>query len=63
MKSQIQHLRLAPKGVFFGSAALAPWVAGAGIVYGVISVAGGEKWLNKNLNISEYINIVQPNKP
>ena len=49
--------------VFFVSDALAQWVAGAGVVYGVISVAGGEKWLNKNLNISEYINIVQPNKP
>ena len=49
--------------IFFGGLALAPWVAGAGVVYGVISVAGGKEWLNRNLDISGYINFVQPTKP
>ncbi len=49
--------------IFFGGVALAPWVAGAGVVYGIVSIAGGEAWLDKNVDISEYINIFKPSKP
>jgi RHS repeat-associated protein len=49
--------------LFFGGVALAPWVAGAGVVYGIVSIAGGEKWLDRNIDISGYINFVKPSKP
>ena len=47
--------------LFFGGVALAPWVAGAGVVYGIVSVAGGEAWLNRKIDM-RYINIVKPSK-
>jgi hypothetical protein len=40
-------------------AAAAPYVVGAGIVYGVFSVSGGEKWLNNTWDNS-HINIIEP---
>jgi hypothetical protein len=49
--------------IFFGGVALAPWVAGAGVVYGIVSISGGEAWLNRNIDISGYLNIVKPSKP
>ena len=49
--------------IFFGSVALAPWVAGVGVIYGIVSIAGGEAWLDRNIDISKYINIVKPSKP
>jgi len=49
--------------LFFGGVALVPWVAGAGAVYGIISVAGGDAWLNRNIDISGYLNFVKPSKP
>jgi hypothetical protein len=49
--------------LFFGGVALAPWVAGAGVVYGIVSISGGEAWLNRNIDISGYVNIVKPSKP
>jgi hypothetical protein len=53
--------------VFFASAAtatmLAPWIAGVGVLYGIVSIAGGEAWLDKNVDISEYINVVKSSKP
>ena len=46
--------------VIFVGAAAAPYVVGAGIVYGVISVAGGDEWLNSNFDISNQINFIKP---
>jgi hypothetical protein len=46
--------------VIFVGAAVAPYVVGAGIVYGVISVAGGDEWLNSNFDISNQINFIKP---
>ena len=41
-----------------GTAAI-PYVVGAGIIYGVWSIAGGDKWLNNTWDNS-HINIVKP---
>jgi len=49
--------------IFFGGVALAPWVAGAGVLYGIGSIAGGESWLNKNIDISGYLNSIKTSKP
>ncbi len=49
--------------VFFGGVALAPWVAAGGVAYGIISISGGDEWLNRNLDISQYINIYKPSNP
>ena len=38
----------------------APWVAVGGVVYGIVSVAGGDEWLNSNFDISDKINFVNP---
>ena len=47
--------------IVFGAAAT-PYVVGFGIVYGIISVAGGDDWLNSNFDISDQINIFKPNE-
>ncbi len=39
--------------------AAAPYVIGAGVVYGVVSVAGGDKWLNNTWDNS-HINSIKP---
>ena len=41
-------------------AGAAPYVVGAGIIYGVISVAGGDEWLNSNFDMSNQINFIKP---
>ncbi|HEY3373037.1 MAG TPA: hypothetical protein VGK10_19460, partial [Prolixibacteraceae bacterium] len=49
--------------VFFGGVALSPWVAAGGVAYGIISIAGGDEWLNRNIDISIYINLYKPSNP
>ncbi len=44
----------------FVGAAATPYIVGAGIIYGVWSVAGGDEWLNSQLDISSQINFVKP---
>jgi RHS repeat-associated protein len=40
--------------------AAAPWVAAGGVVYGIVSLAGGDDWLNSQWDISDKINFVKP---
>lgn len=40
--------------------AAAPYVAGGLAVYGIISIAGGDEWLNSHFDISNKINFVTP---
>ena len=46
--------------VFAVGIAAAPWVAAGGVVYGIVSLAGGDDWLNSKWDISDKINIVNP---
>ncbi|MBU1578970.1 MAG: hypothetical protein KJ578_11395 [Bacteroidetes bacterium] len=46
--------------IIFAGAAATPYVIGAGVIYGVISVAGGDEWLNSNFDISDQINFIKP---
>ena len=36
----------------------APWVAVAGAGYGIFSIAGGDEWINSQIDLSDEINIV-----
>ena len=46
--------------VIFVGAAATPYVIGAGLVYGIISVAGGDEWLDSNFDISDQLNFIKP---
>ena len=46
--------------VFAVGIAAAPWVAAGGVVYGIVSLAGGDDWLNSQWDISDKINFVNP---
>jgi hypothetical protein len=34
------------------------WVALAGVGYGIFSIAGGDEWINSQIDFSDEINIV-----
>ena len=46
--------------VFAVGIAAAPWVAAGGVVYGIVSLAGGDEWLNSQWDISDKINFINP---
>jgi len=46
--------------VIFVGAAATPYVIGGGLVYGIISIAGGDEWLDSNFDISDQLNFIKP---
>jgi hypothetical protein len=54
---------IAGTGIIAGvGIAAAPWVAAGGVVYGIISIAGGDQWLNSHFDISDKLNLIKLNR-